>query len=94
MTGTHEVCNAVIEELAQSEHRLLEQVNALAERAVVAEADLAAMRLVAVAGLQYSHDLQRELADLRERHLRALDNARELRAHILKSEAQGDWRAA
>lgn len=76
----------VIETLADSEAGLREHIDTLAERAVVAEANLAAMRRVAVAGLHHAHDAHVELVGLRNRYHRALDDARRLRGRIIAAD--------
>lgn len=85
--ASYDFRDAVIEDLAASEVLLREQVADLAERAVRAEVDLDAMRLVAVAGLHHAHDLQVELNDLRERYNRALREAHDLRANTIHKDA-------
>lgn len=81
----------VIAVLAASEAALRDQVLALAERAVLAEVDRDALRLVAVQSLHLIHQLQCDVVDLRGRYHRALDDARGLRAQLLQVD---DRRAA
>ncbi len=92
----------VIAELAASEAALREQVMRLAERAVLAEAERDAFRLLSMRGLHYVHDLQGALAATTARYRRALDHTRALHEQILHlrihdaaegSEASG-WVAA
>ncbi len=76
----------VIAELADSEGALREQVMNLAERAVLAEADRDAMRLVTTQALHQIHDLQLTVDDLRTRYHRALDDARRLRGQPIATD--------
>ena len=75
-----------IAELAASEGELCERVMCLAERAVLAEADRDAMRLVAMQAIHQIHDLQIALDDLCQRYHRALADARRLRAQIIAAD--------
>lgn len=79
--------DTVIETLADSEAALREQVKRLAERAVLAEAERDAYRLLSVQGLHYVHRLQGELATMTERYHRALDHTRALREEMRSEKA-------
>lgn len=72
----------VIAELAESERDLLEQLARSAERAVLAEADRDAFRLLAVQALHNIHDLQGALAATTARYRRALDHTRALHEQV------------
>lgn len=76
----------VIAELADSEGALQDQVMEWTERAVRAEADRDAYRLVAKQSIHQNHDLQLTVDDLRTRYHRALDDARRLRSKTVAAD--------
>ena len=78
--------DGVIAELAASEGALREQVTYLAERAVLAEAEREAFRLVAAQAIHQIHDLQLTVDDLRTRYHRALDDARRFREQAIAAD--------
>ena len=86
MSASADCRDIVIETLAHSEAGLREQIMCLAERAVLAEADRGAYRLVAVQAIHHIHDLQLTVDDLRQRYHRALDDARQLRGQIIAAD--------
>ena len=94
MSSRRDYRDTVIETLADSEGALREQVEALAERAVVAEADLATMRLVAVADLHHAHDLHVENVRLTGRVDQLRDALQALRAQLMAADTEKGTRHA
>ena len=80
--------DVVIETLAESEAALLDQIATLADRAVHAEADREAYRLIAVQAIHHICGLRAESDSTTERYHRSLEDARGLRVRLLQADAQ------
>lgn len=83
MIGSRDYRDDCIEQLTAENLELVERVSYLAETAAFAEIERDAYRLVAVAGIHHAYQLQTEVARMRDRHERTLDEYRSLRASLL-----------